>query len=210
MDTLVPSANKAITRAPSTAWPVRPATNNAEYSKPQGRNVQRAPTTSGAPRHAPWPGHGHLPRFFVQPAPSRRAVGPSTTAPIRAPPWPRETCSRPGAGPPTEPSTSQNPAWTLQRQRPVPNTQAPAPIEKSTWQRFCPRQRPAQFQHRPRHTWQYSGGHRPSPSTVQWLRERFASSEFKEFWKTWRVYGQFANSGQIPWRQPAQRTTPWP
>src|SRR5450830_123427 len=49
METLVPTAKSAITTAPSSGCPVKPATNNAEYSKPQGKNVQSAPTIKGAP-----------------------------------------------------------------------------------------------------------------------------------------------------------------
>ena len=49
MDTLVPSANKAMTAAPSVGWLVMPATSKAEYNKPQGKNAHNMPTTSGAP-----------------------------------------------------------------------------------------------------------------------------------------------------------------
>lgn len=48
IETLVPSANSAMTSAPSSALPANVATNKAEYNKPQGKNVQTMPTNKGA------------------------------------------------------------------------------------------------------------------------------------------------------------------
>lgn len=50
IETPLPRAKSAITPAPCQTCPVRAATNSAEYSRPQGRNVHKAPTTTGIPR----------------------------------------------------------------------------------------------------------------------------------------------------------------
>ena len=51
--TLVPSANNAMTKAPSNGPPAIAATSNAEYSKPHGRRAHKTPSTRGAPPDCP-------------------------------------------------------------------------------------------------------------------------------------------------------------